>query len=112
MKRTISRYLPLLVLLCFGLFPLCVSKSQGVQVESISSRSYRAIQAAMPHLELHKLDVNNYRITVVETFSSLSVLFHDPEVPPGHERRSGRPPNVTIELDKDDFVIIGFQVHP
>src|SRR5712691_10836532 len=112
MKKTTSRYLPLLVLLCFGLFPLCASKSQAIQVESISSRSYRAIQAAMPDLERRKLDVDNYRITVVETFSSLSVLFHDPEVSPGHERRPGRPPNLTIELDRDNFVIIRSQLHP
>jgi hypothetical protein len=66
----------------------------------------------MPELELLKLDVDNYRITVVETFSSVSVLFRNPEVPPGHERRPGRPPDVTIELNKDDFVIIGAKVHP
>jgi hypothetical protein len=66
----------------------------------------------MPELERRKLDVGNYRITVVETFSSLSVLFHDPEVAPGHERRPGRPPDLTIGLDKDDFVIISSQLHP
>jgi hypothetical protein len=111
MKKTISRCLPFLVVLCFGLFPLCVSKSQGIQVEAISSRSYHAIQAAMPELERRKLDVNDYRITVVETSSSLSVLFHDPEAPPGHERRPGRPPDLTIGLDKVDFAIIRSQLH-
>jgi hypothetical protein len=66
----------------------------------------------MPELERRKLDVDNYRITVVETSSSVSVLFHDPEVAPGRERKPGRPPDLTIELDKDDFVIIRSQLHP
>ena len=110
MKRFISPYLPLWAVLCFSILPLSVSKSQGIHEESISARSYRAIQAAIPELERRKLDINNYRITVVESSASLSVLFHDPEAPPGHERRPGRPPGLSIGLDKVTFEIIVFRI--
>ena len=87
---------------------MCVSKSQEIipeprrspeeriQVaESISPRSYRAIQAAISYLEVglpamerRQLDLDKYRITVVETASTLFVLFRDAEIALGHEKKT------------------------
>jgi hypothetical protein len=113
MKKTNGQYLALWGILCFSLVPLCVLKSQASQIieESISPMSFRAIQAAIPELERRKLDVRNYRITVVETFSHVSVLFQVSEAPAGNERR-GRPPELTVVIDKVDFEISYIRQHP
>ena len=76
-------------------------------VGEISAQSFRAIQAALPELDRRKLDLSNYKITVVETASSLVILFADVNDPPGQR---GSATGLQVELDKKDLHVIRSQL--
>jgi hypothetical protein len=77
--------------------------------ESISGRSFRAIQAAIPELERNKLGVEGYRIRVHESGASVFVLFGDPNAPKGLRGSWGDRPAFSVELARDDLRIIRSQ---
>jgi len=85
-------------------FPL--SAEAQIMEESISGRSFLAIQAAIPELESRSLRAADYRITVWEAGSLVIVLFGDPNSAEGQKGNSGNRPALEVELSRDDLRVI------
>jgi hypothetical protein len=100
--------------LWFSCFPSAImaqspemKTGQMKTVGEISGQNLRAIQAALPELERRKLDLSNYKITIVETASSIVILFADANEPPGQR---GSATGLQVELDKKDLHLIRSQL--
>lgn len=86
--------------------------SLSAEKETISGQGFRAIQAAVPELERHKLNSADYQITVWRQPFSLIVLFYNAvDVAPGEVQLGcpGPRPCFSVELSKDDYRVIGSQ---
>jgi hypothetical protein len=75
---------------------------------TISGRTFRAIEAAIPELERRNLRVEDYRIRVYRTDTSIFVLFGNPsDNSPGGIECPGPRPCIRVELVVDDLRVIG-----
>ena len=98
-----------IVCLLSGLFVVSSTTLRAAE-ESISGRSYQAIQAAMPEFKDRGLDISRYRIIVYERGTSLAVIFIDAEVT-GEQRLHvrgdpGKIPGLEVELRQDNFGVV------
>jgi hypothetical protein len=94
---------------CFTL-PASFAAEPAFKMETISAKNFLAIRAALPEFERQGLNIENYRITVLELPQSpalLTVLFHDPSIPLGKTVGSpGLRPDFSVEMDKNNFRIV------
>ena len=77
--------------------------------ESISGRSFRAIQVAVTELERNKLNVGDYRITLQQSDRSIFVLFRNPNASQEQRGSSGPRPTFSVELSNDGLQVIRSQ---
>jgi hypothetical protein len=82
---------------------------QEIKREGISGRNFRAIEAAMPELARHQLNVEDYWIEVVDWQESILVMFGTKDRPPFWRGSFGPKPNYSVELSRDDLRVIGSQ---
>jgi len=86
---------------------------QHVARKTISGRTFRAIEAAIPELERRQLRVEDYHIFVYKAETSLFVLFRMPA-----DNSSGAIPCpgpracLRVELRADDLRVIGVIMRP
>src|SRR5262245_61368329 len=79
--------------------------------ETISGRSFRAIQAAIPELERFTPDVSDYVITVAREGSELVVQFLNPkDTKPEGRGCLGPKPCVAVWVRPDDFRVLYSQL--
>jgi hypothetical protein len=79
--------------------------------ETISGRSYRAIQVAAVEFARHNLDISRYRIAVATgavAKTSIFVTFIDADAPddPRFRGNPGKIPGFAVELNRDDLRVI------
>jgi hypothetical protein len=78
--------------------------------ESISGRSYLAIQTAAAELVRNDLDISRYRITVIEAETALFVIFIDADVPDDTKRgvrgNPSRIPGFEVELTRNNLRVV------
>ena len=78
--------------------------------ETISGRSFRAIEVAAAELARSNLDISLYRITVTEEGTSVVVIFIDANATGEEKKRfRGSPGNIPafeVELGRDDLRVI------
>src|SRR5262245_45448497 len=86
---------------------------QHVARTTISGRTFRAIEAAVPELERRKLRVEDYRIFVYQAGTSLFVLFGSPaDNSSGTVVCPGPRACLRVELRADDLRVIGAVIRP
>jgi hypothetical protein len=96
--------------LLFGLWTMAfASAPASAMEETISARSFQAIQAAAPELVRRDLDITRYRIIVSDT-QGLVVTFMDAEVTDAMRRHvrgnPGKIPALEVALDPKDFTVV------
>jgi hypothetical protein len=74
--------------------------------DTISGRSLQAIEAALPLFRAKDLDISQYRVTVLDEGSIVTVLFDDPKTPPGWRGSGPGLRAFAVRLHADDFSVI------
>ena len=103
-----------IVCLISGVFILGSTALRSAEIkaseESISGRSYAAIQAAVAEFEGHASNIERYRIIVEEMQNSWIVLFIDADVTDEERRRvrgsPGKLAAFAVELKRDNLQVI------
>jgi hypothetical protein len=106
MRDALSVFVIAGMALCLGAPEPSRSAEPEFKAETISARSFRAIQAAIPEAERRGLNIDDYTITVTQLGSDLVVLFLNPQ----HVRESvgcpGPRPCLGVALDPRTFRVI------
>lgn len=75
-------------------------------VESISGKSLKIIEAALPEAVRKHLDVGKYKIVVMQSEQSYLVVFDDPNRPEGQRGSTSRMPGFEVEVRREDLQVI------
>ncbi len=92
------------LILCLS--SITASSADLKAVESISGKGFHIIEAAIPATVPHKLNINQYRISVMESDSSFVVLFEDPNAKPGQRGSTAKMSSFEVELSKHGLRVI------
>lgn len=75
-------------------------------IDTISGESQKAIQLALPEFSKRGLNLDGYRIVVMEVNGQLVVLFEDAETPPGQRGSSGAKLGFEVALSENGSRVV------
>jgi hypothetical protein len=96
----------LAVALLFILPPPYASQGSTRAMESISGKTLKVIQSALPEAARNNVDFTKYLILVAESDSSYVVCFDDPERKPGQRGSTNRMLSFEVEIRKETLQVI------
>ncbi len=98
----------LMLLVVFTLGPLIRGEAKVKEMESILGSNLLYIQAAIPEIENKKVDLNLYRLSVIEEADFITIVLLDKNASRGSSTRGnpGKVPGIEIQLDRKSKKIL------
>jgi hypothetical protein len=95
------------ILFVIGLTCTLIAQSPPDQrMETVSGKTFVAMQAAATEATRNGLDVSKYKILAREAGSSYVVTFDDPERPPTQLGSTARMPTFEVEVSRENLHIV------
>jgi hypothetical protein len=100
------------ILALIGAIALSMASANGdpqtvvMHLEPGSILAHQAVRVALDEFKKRLFNTNGYRITVIQTGSSIWVTFQDPDLPAGWRGSSDAKPGFEVEVSQDASRVI------